>query len=335
VRAERDVQADVVEKVAASFLDRYVKRNVGPAWGCEIERLLKVEIIPRIGDRRLGQLKKSDVHNLLDAIVDRGSPITANRTFAVLRQLCNWATEREIIPSSPCDKIKSPAAEKSRDRVLDDNEIRLAWQAFGAVGWPFGAIGKLLLLTGARRDELASGRWNEIDLQAKTWTVAKERSKNGVAHEIPLSGAAVDVIRGLPRIGDKKHGYVFTTTGETPVSGFSKAKGVIHSTVFELLKVEAYGRGESPHHVATPAHWTFHDLRRTVATRLQKLGVKLEVTEAILNHRSGSRAGIVGVYQRYDYMAEKRVALDAWARDLNAIVGTTAASVAELAMVGA
>jgi integrase len=211
----------------------------------------------------------------------------------------------------------------------------LAWRAFEAVGWPFGAIGKLLLLTGARRDELASGRWNEIDLQAKTWTVAKERSKNGVAHEILLSGAAVDIIKGLPRVGDKKHGYVFTTTGETPVSGFSKAKGAIHSAVFEALKVEAYERGESPERVAAPAHWTFHDLRRTAATRLQKLGVKLEVTEAVLNHVSGSRAGIVGVYQRYDYTPEKRAALDAWSRHLNAIVRTTAANVVELAMVGA
>jgi hypothetical protein len=113
LRAEREVQADVVERVAASFLDRYVKRNVGPTWGREIERLLKVEIIPWIGDRRLGQLKKSDVHNLLDAIVDRGSPITANRTFAVVRQLCNWATEREIIPCSPAIRSSPPRLKRA------------------------------------------------------------------------------------------------------------------------------------------------------------------------------------------------------------------------------
>ena len=207
-RAAREAQkaanstADRIEAVASAFIDKYVKRNVGEAWAREAARLLAKEIIPTLGAKRLGDVRKSDVHDLLDEIVDRGAPIVANRTLAVFRRLCNWAVERGIIDASPCDKIKAPAAEESRDRVLSDDEIRLAWRAFDAQGWPFGSIAKLLLLTGARRDEIASVRWSEVDLDAKTLTIAKERSKNGVAHEIPLSDSAVAILARVPRFGD-------------------------------------------------------------------------------------------------------------------------------------
>jgi site-specific recombinase XerC len=122
--------ADRVGAVAASFIERYVKRNVGESWAHEAERLLAKEISPRLGSKRLSEVKKSDVHDLPDEIVARGAPIVANRTLAVFRRLCNWAIERGIIDASPRDKIKAPAAEESRDRVLSDDEVRLAWGAF-------------------------------------------------------------------------------------------------------------------------------------------------------------------------------------------------------------
>ena len=289
-----------------------MKREVDAAWGREIDRLLRVEILPKLGDKHIEAIKKSDVLDLLDAIVDRGSPITANRTFATLRQLFNWAIDRDLIKTSPMPK-NAPAPEQPRERVLSDEEVQLAWRAFEQVGWPFGPIGKLLLLTGARRDEIAVGTWGEIDLDAWTWIVPATRTKNDEAHEIPLSNVAVDLINGLRRIAGKP-GFIFTTTGRSPVSGFSKAKRAVDDAIVGILKED---RGENAE--AIP-HWTLHDLRRTVATNLQKLGVRLEVTEAVLNHTSGSRAGIVGVYQRYKYAAEKRQALDAWARRLEAIV---------------
>src|SRR3984957_4243156 len=254
--------ADRVETVAESFIEKYVKRNVGESWAREAERLLTKEINPKFGSKRLSEVKKSDVHDLLDEIVDRGAPIVANRTLAVFRRLCNWAIERGIIALSPCDKIKAPAAEESRDRVLSDDEVRLAWAAFERVGWPFGSIAQLLLLTGARRDEIASGRWSEIDLEAKTWTIAKERSKNGVAHEIPLSDVAVRILQGLPRIGAKKDALVFNTTGVTAVSGFSRAKNVIDTVILEALRFPE----SSGEEVNAPERWTLHDLRRTAAS---------------------------------------------------------------------
>ncbi|MDE3176804.1 MAG: integrase family protein [Pseudomonadota bacterium] len=180
--------------------------------------------LPGAGKKRLDDVKISDVHDLLDAIVDCGAPIVANRALAIFRRLCNWAIERGIIAVSPCDKIKAPAAEQSRDRVLTDDEVRLAWGAFDQIGWPFGPIAKLLLLTGARRDEVGSATWAEIDLVAKTWTIAKERSKNGVAHEVPLSDAAVAILAAIPRMGERKDALVFSTTGKTAVSGFSKGR---------------------------------------------------------------------------------------------------------------
>src|ERR1700733_1984254 len=307
--------ADRVETVAASFIDKYVKRNVGESWAREAERLLTKEINPKFGCKRLGEVKKSDIHDLLDEIVDRGAPIVANRTLAVFRRLCSWAVERGVVDASPCDKIKVPAAEESRDRVLSDDEVRLAWTAFERLGWPFGQIAQLLLLTGARRDEIASGRWSEIDLEAKTWTIAKERSKNGVAHEIPLSDAAIALLKQLPRIGDRKDALIFSTTGLTAVSGFSRAKDAIDNVILAARGAE----------VGAPDRWTFHDLRRTAASGMAGLGIAPHVVEAVLNHRSGTIKGVAAVYNRYSYATEKRQALDAWARRLEAIVTGAAA----------
>jgi integrase len=198
--------------------------------------------------------------------------------------------------------------------VLSDDEIRAVWAAFDDTGWPFGPLAHLLLLTGQRLSEVAEARWSEIDLEAKTWKIPKERTKNDRAHEVPLSDAAVEIIKALPRI-EGKAGYVFTATGAHPVSNLKRLR-------------EALRRASSERDVAP----TLHDLRRTVATNLQKLGVRLEVTEAVLNHVSGSRKGIVGVYQRHEYSDEKRAALDAWARRLDAIVtGAGASNVVELA----
>ena len=323
--------ADRVEAVAALFVERYAKRSVGPLWARETERLLKIEVIPKLGSKRLGDVGRADIHNLLDSIVDRGSPYTANRTLAVLRRMCNWAIERGIIANSPVEKIKPQAVETARDRVLSDDEIRLAWRAFDKIEWPFGPIAKLLLLTGARRDEIAEGRWNEIDLAPKTWTIAKERSKNGVAHEIPLSDAAIQIIARLPRVGEKKDGFIFTTTGATPVSGFSRVKAAIDKVIVEALKEQAAERGDDPAEVRPPAGWVFHDMRRTAASGMAGLGIAPHVVEAVLAHKSGTIKGVAAVYNRYSYATEKRAALDAWARRLDAIVtGSRAGNVVEL-----
>jgi integrase len=327
--AERKTEVDLVQRVVEQFIERYAKPNTRD-WR-ETRRLLVNEVVSRFGAQRLSQITRAHVHEMLDEIVDRGAPVGANRVYAQFRKMCRWALSRGIIDHDPCAGVAAPTAETPRDRVLSDDEIRLASNAFEAIGWPFGQIGKLLLLTGARRDEVAGMRWDELDLADRMWTMPKERTKNRREHAIPLTDVAVRLIAGLPRI-EGKEGFVFTTRGRSSVSGFSNAKDAIDRAILKALKDEAAARGGDPAAVTGPPPWVVHDIRRTVATNLQKLGVRLEVTEAVLNHVSGSRAGIVGVYQRFEYADEKRQALEAWARRLETIVsGGEASNVVELA----
>jgi integrase len=309
-KAEREADVDRVERVVALFIERYAK-PITRDWK-ETERILTREVRDRWKGRRLSQITRAHVIEMLEEIVDRGSPGAANRIFAHFRKMCRWSVGRGYIERSPCDGLTAPSPERQRDRVLDDAEIKLAWEAFKAVGWPFGHIARLLLLTGARRDEIADMRWDEIDLTGRTLSLPAARTKNKRAHVIPLSGAAMRIIEALPRRGGTQ--FVFTTTGSTPVSGFSAVKKAIDAHI-----VAALGDG-----IKAPERWTFHDLRRTLATNLQKLGVRLEVTEAVLNHTSLSRGGIEGVYQRHDFADEKRAALEAWTDRLAQIVGEDA-----------
>lgn len=319
--AERPA-SDLVEKVVASFLERYAMRQCkATTWG-EYKRILENNVVAVWRGRRLGELTRADVHELLDGIIDRGAAVQANRTFAALRTMSNWALERGVIDRNPCDGLKAPTPETSRERVLSDDEIRLAWLAFEKVGQPFGRLGQLLLLTGARRDEIAEAKWSELDAEEKLLILPPARMKAKEAHEIPLTAKAMEIVATLPKIAGKpKKGekttepeFLFTTSGERPVSGFSKGKAHIDRIMAEIAKTE---QGDDAQEIP---HWVFHDLRRTVATNLQKLGVRLEVTEAVLGHVSGSRGGIVGIYQRHKFADEKRAALEAWARKLDAIV---------------
>jgi integrase len=248
--------------------------------------------------------------------------------------MCSWAVERDIIKVSPCNGVKAPSAVRTRDRVLSDDEILSTWAAFQGVGWPFGPLGQLLLLTGQRLREVGEMRWSEVDFATKTWSIAKERSKNGIAHEVPLSGAAVKILESLPRVegGRGSPGFVFTTTGRTAVSGFSRAKEQFDAAILDAMRKAAIARGDDPAKITAPENWTMHDLRRTAASGMAGLGIAPHVVEAALNHKSGTIKGVAAVYNRYSYGAEKRAALEAWARALDAIVtGKPVANVIELA----
>jgi len=304
---------DLVEKVAEQFIERYAKANT-KSWP-EAKRILDREVVAVWRGRHLAAIGRADVHELLDGVVDRGSPVMANRVLAALRKMCAWSVDRGIIAASPCSGIKAPTAERSRDRVLSDCELRGVWTACDAIGWPFAALVKILLLTGQRRDEVGKMRWSELDLDGKTWTLPRERAKNGVAHVVPLSAPALAIITALPRIGASD--FVFTVTGRTAVSGFSNAKDRIDALL-------AASHGEP-----VPA-WVFHDLRRTCATGMARLGTALPVVEKVLNHTSGSFGGIVGVYQKHGFADEKRHALDAWAAFVERLVGEPGANVVQM-----
>src|SRR5271165_414192 len=213
-------ELDEIERVVDLFIARYA-RPKNRSWQ-ESERLLKTEVVSQWRGRALSSIRRRDVVALLDRIIDRGSPITANRVFSNFRRLCGWCVERELLEVSPCAGVRPPSPERSRDRTLSDEEIRAAWKAFDAVGYPFGDLAKLLILTGQRLREVAGAPWSEFDLEGKVWRLPKERTKNGVGHEIPLSEAVLRILRSLPHIEGAS--FLFTLSGVKALDDFSKGK---------------------------------------------------------------------------------------------------------------
>jgi integrase len=284
-------------------LAEWLKRDQGGNRSKDaVKRLIDKDATSAWRGRLITDIGRRDILDVIDGVVDRGSPVTARRLHAHLHRLFKWSVGRGIIAGNPMADMPKPGAETKRERVLSDAELQAVWDAAAELGWPFGPVVQLLILTGARRQEIGGLRWSEIGLPEDPFiSLAGDRTKNGQPHTIPLSKPALAIIEGLPRVG-KKPEFVFTTNGKTPISGWSKAKRDL-------------GRACE---FADP--WTIHDLRRTVATGLQKLGVSLQVIEAVLGHVSGSRAGVVGVYQRHSFDAEKRAALEAWGAHVMGLV---------------
>lgn len=294
-------ERDNVKALVAQYDTRHL---TGLRSGAAVRRQLDRYVVTAWGDREIGTITRRDVIDLLDGIVDAGHETTANRIRAYLSKFFAWCASRDLIDISPALNVKAPAKERPRDRVLSDDEIRWFWAACGAVGYPFGLMGRLMLLTGQREGEVTG--MTEREIRGETWHLSADRTKNGRAHDVPLTEAVQALISGAERISGP-FGYILTTTGETPVSGLSRAR---HNIARHMAALATKERGEP---VEIP-HWTFHDLRRTAATGMARLGIPVRVTEAVLNHVSGTGGGIVAVYQRHDYADEKRRALEAWAR---------------------
>jgi integrase len=264
------------------------KRSAG-----EKRRALNKDVLPAWGKRPLNSITRADVRALLDSVSDRGAPVHANRLLAALRRFFNWAVERDLIYASPAAGIKPPAKEISRERTLTRDELAAIWKATGEMDYPFGPYIRLLILTGQRRNEVAGARWKEFNLADGTWTIPGERAKNGKAHLVHLSQEAIATLNGITR--DEGRELVFTTTGTTPVSGFSRAKKALD---------DASGI----------SNWRIHDLRRTFATiATGELGIEPQVVDKILNHSTGAVAGVAAVYQRAQYLDKRKDAMERWA----------------------
>ncbi len=299
--------AATVKQHFEKFLDRYAKRHTRESSWKETERLFKKEIEPKWGARPLAGISKGDVIELLDTIVDRGAPIVANRVFAIIRKFFNWCIERDQLQHSPCAGVKAPAQERSRERVLSDDELKIIWKACDSEPYPFGPMFKLLIATGQRVGEVAG--LSRKELSDKVWTLPASRAKNGREHDVPLSALARSILSTLPtneHLESNEAQLLFTSNGKTPVSGEARAK----SRIAEVLSKA----------IPDPAPWTLHDVRRTVASGLQRLGFPVEIVEAVLNHKSGKVRGVAAVYARHDYAQEKRAALEAWADYIDRMV---------------
>jgi integrase len=263
---------------------------------------------PALTSMPLPHISRADLQSIIDAIPVRQKGMR-RAVYAYASVLFGWAVKRGDMPANPLLAMEKPEAPKARDRVLVDDELASIWKATASLGDPFEAFFRLLILTGQRRSEVAGLSWSELDRANATWTLPAARAKNDAAQIVPLSVQAVLEFDRLAK-GDKwpKAGLVLTTTGKTPISGMSKAKAALDAAIAEQREGEAL------------TDWRIHDLRRTLATGLQRLGVRFEVTEAVLNHVSGARAGVAGIYQRHDWKDEKRSALDAWGRHVAVIL---------------
>lgn len=308
VRAAKAPKARDDRNTIRALVDQFEKRHLRTLRsGTAVRRQFDLHVLPVWGGKDVQEITKRDVLDLLDALTDSGHSTGANRMRAYLSKFFNWCAERDVIETPPTLSVKAPAKEKVRDRVLNDDELRWLWQACEAEGFPWGPFGKMLLLTGQRRNEVAEIA--DAEIKGDAWHMSADRTKNGRAHLVPLSGAVAGILDGIDRVPDESGvvRFIFTTTGITPVSGFSKGLARIQASMGAIAEKE---RGEP---VDIP-HWTWHDLRRTAATGMARLGIPVRVTEAVLNHVSGTGGGIVAVYQRHDYADEKRQALEAWAR---------------------
>lgn len=320
--AAKAAQEAAVETAFARVVDRYIasrKKARRKAWA-ETERILKKDAVAEWANTPVAAITKAQVRALINKVEER-SDQAARLLFAHLRSMFNWLVGRGDLDRSPCENIKAPSRPEARSRVLTDREIQLLWGATEKLGWPFGSLYRLALLTGQRREEVAAMKWSELDLEDAVWRLPATRTKNASAHEVDLSPQALAELVQLPRTS----GWVFSTNGQSSVSGFSKAKARLDHEMDRLARKEheeALGEGalQSVDDYEPIPDWRMHDLRRTAATRMAGLGFPPIVVERVINHVSGARGGLVGVYQHFEYRDERRAAVLGWGAALEALV---------------
>ncbi|MCW5699258.1 MAG: integrase arm-type DNA-binding domain-containing protein [Rhodospirillales bacterium] len=313
-REKAHAEARRFEVIVEAFLTRHASRN---RTADETRRVFERYVLPTWRGRQIDEISRRDVAELLDKVEDcridvgdgrmLGGPVMADRTLAAIRKLFNWYAARDDRFVSPVVRgmSRTKPKDRARDRVLSDAEIRALWPLLDDHGI-FGAIVRLLFLTAQRRDEVASMRRSEIS--GDVWTIPAARYKTNRANVIPLSSAALEVINRQPRLGGSD--LMFTTSGRTAFSGFSKAKRKLD---------EALSEAEQP--------WTLHDIRRTARTLMTRAGVRPDIAERVLGHVI---AGVEGVYDRHGYEPEKRQALEALATMIERIVDPPADNVVSL-----
>jgi len=294
-------KAETIKELVEQFLE-FMRRERRSA--DKYERLLNKDVVPRFGLRKANAVTRRDIIGMLDQIVARGSPISANRTFAVTRSMFNWGIGKDILQENPCDKVKVPAGENRRDKVLSDDEIRSMWNALDQETARNAALYKIRLLTAQRGREVLAMRWDQI--AGDWWTIPAEVAKNGLSHRVPLTQAVLDILEGIrPEIKDgasevqkAKAEWVFPNARR---AGPREYTSKLHATVVNNSGVD----------------FVPHDLRRTAASLMTGMGGSRLTVSKLLNHVETS---ITAVYDRHSYDQEKRHALDVWASRLEQIL---------------
>ncbi len=320
-RADRK-RASVIDKDlgfikrADLWLEHYEhEKGRRPSSVDQAKLVVRNHLKPGLKDRPLPLIGRADIQAIIDRIPVHQKAMR-RAVFAYASVLFGWAASRGDIPRNPLVEMAKPEAPKARDRILSDDELLAIWNASETIPKPFGPFYRLLILTGQRREEVASMRWEDLHRSSATWTIPADKAKNGQTHLVPISKMALSELDAMSEGEWPRSGYVLTTTGKNPISGFSKAKKALDARITE--------DGKERH------DWRVHDLRRTLATGLQRLGVRFEVTEAVLNHVSGAKGGVAGIYQRHDWHDEKRAALEAWADHMTLLCHGTKSSTSRL-----
>lgn len=275
----------------------------------EVERIFEKDVFPTIGKMPIDEVTKDHILKIIDDVLERGAGVMANRTLMRLSRFFNWCIERNLIEHSPVYKLPKPTQERTRDRVLADYELKEILELIENTSYPFGPLVNFLLLTGQRRSEAASMRWSDYDRKRKIWVLPREHTKSDRAHEVPLCDKAIEIIESAPKMGD----YIFSSTGDRPFENFSRLKKVLDTKI----KSQRSKNGE-----VNILSWTLHDLRRTCASGMARLGVAPHVIEKALNHSSGKIRGVAAIYNRYEYAPEMRSAFDVWAEYVDKIMVT-------------
>jgi integrase len=291
---KRRAVADRVEDLLEAFIDQRLSQNRS---GGEIARLLRREMGRAWAGRSIHEIGKRDVVEVISAIEQRGAPVAANKTLKSIKTFLRWCVGRAILDQSPAEGVPAPAKEISRDRVLSDDELAKVIFAAREVDDPYCGIVELLVLTEQRREEVARLAWDELDLTQRIWTIPKSRTKNAKPHVVQLSDQSIAVLRRV----EKRGPYVSAVHGNKPFQNFAVAKRKLD----ELSKVPG---------------WRLHDLRRTCVSGMARLGIAPHVADKILNHQSGTITGVAAVYQRHEFLRERKDALERWGAHVAKIV---------------
>ena len=285
----------VVDRID-DLVETYIREHVAQTGSLQrISNLLRRDVIPHWGTKSIHEIKKRDVSDLVGLIAQRNAH-ASHRLLKTLKTFFRWCVGRALIDFSPAEGISASYKEVSRDRVLTDEELAAIIVAARKIQSPYGGIIELLALTGQRRNEVARLRWDELDESTRTWSLPSSRTKNKKTHIVHLSEQAWAVIKSC-----SKGTFVFVTTGKKPYSAFAKGKDAID----RLCGI---------------SEWRVHDLRRTVVSGMARLGVPPHVADKILNHQAGTISGVAAVYQRHDFLAERKEALDRWGAHVEQIV---------------
>jgi integrase len=291
---KRRIVADRVEDLMEAFISQRLAQNRSAG---EVSRLLRREVGKPWAGKSIHEIGKRDVVEVIAAIEQRGAPATANKALKSIKTFLRWCVGRAILDQSPAEGVPSPAKEVARDRMLDDQELAKVILAARQIGGPYGGIVEFLALTGQRREEVGGLTWNELDLAQRIWMIPKARTKNAKAHVVHLSEQSMAVLKRVERRG----AFVFSTLGTKPYRDFGRGKSLLD----QLSGVTG---------------WRLHDLRRTCVSGMARLGIAPHVADKILNHQAGTISGVAAVYQRHDFLSERKDALEQWGAHVRKIL---------------